>query len=1300
MAGIQLKTPEPFDFNNPDSWSKWKRRFEQFREASGLSGESETRQVSTLLYTMGENADNVLTSTRITSEERKKYDTVLAKLDGFFKVRRNVIFERAKFNRRNQLPGETVEQYISELYALVETCEYGNLTEEMLRDRIVVGIRDEAISKRLQLDPELTLDKAKKAVRLNEAVQDQQRQLKGEGTMQDPVVVDAVSKYSNKRAIGGKTTPHPQQLRGGMLPDRQQSAQACSRCGHSRHPEGVKCPAISATCHRCNRRGHYSSLCFSKTKKQTFSVDTSPTDELSVDTTPSEKLPPVEELSLDTAFLDAMATSSESSWYVTVTLDTKVVQFKLDTGAAVTAISEETYRALPKTELKKPSKILSGPANQKLTVLGQFTGALSNKEISSRQEIFVVQGLRHNLLGLPAITALQLICRIHTMVAEDIYSQFPTVFRGLGTLGDEYLIKLKDDAQPHSLHTPRNIPLPLRKKVQEELTRMESGGIISKVDEPTPWCAGMVVVPKKSGAIRICVDLKKLNEGVLREVHPMPKVDETLALLAGATIFSKLDANSGFWQIPLAKDSRHLTTFITPFGRYCFNKLPFGITSAPELFQKRMKRILEGLQGVVCQMDDILVFGSTPQEHNSRLLAVLQQLQSANVTLNRTKCEFNQKSVKFLGHLVDSQGIRADPEKIAAVSNMKPPTSVTELRRFLGMANQLGKFSPRLSQISQPLRELLSPSHAWVWGPTQEDSFIAIKTELTQPTVLALYDPEASSKVSADASSYGLGAVLLQQSGQVWKPVAYASRSMTETERRYAQIEKEALAVTWACDKFANYILGTHFLIESDHKPLIPLLNAKNLDHLPPRILRFRLRMARFNYTVSHVPGKLLTTADALSRAPSPLCDNQLQEEVEWFVDTVVAALPAGEHRLKQYKDAQDDDSTCMTVKRWCLEGWPAKSPTDVDLSAFWKVRSFFSLHNNLLLYNQRIVIPSSLRKETLAKIHEEHQGIERCRARVRCSVWWPEITKDTAEIVRQCPTCARESQQRREPLIKSTLPDYPWQIIGTDLFELEGTKYLLTVDYFSRYPEVTKLTTTTSAAVISHLKNVFSHHGIPEVVHSDNGPQFSALEFTQFANEYGFCHITSSPKYPQSNGQAERMVQTVKHLLKNSKDPYMAMLTYRSTPLPWCGRSPAELSMGRQIRTCVPTADCKLIPQWTYLAEFQKSDATYKLKQKDNFDKRHRTKDLPMIPDDTPVWIDSDNGPVSGRVVTSAETPRSYLVETPSGQLQRNRIQLRVVPQESNAGFHEELSEPEEPHRMMTRSQTGTEIRPPRRFS
>ena len=341
------------------------------------------------------------------------------------------------------------------------------------------------------------------------------------------------------------------------------------------------------------------------------------------------------------------------------------------------------------------------------------------------------------------------------------------------------------------------------------------------------------------------MDLKSLNESVLREVHPIPKVDETLAQLTGASLFTKLDANSGFWQIPLAKESRLLTTFITPSGRYCFNKLPFGISSAPELFQKRMSKILAGLDGMVCQMDDMLIFGANQAEHDTRLTAALERLEEAGVTLNPEKCKFSQTTVKFLEHLIDERGIRADPEKISAVLKMDPPQNITELRRFMGMANQLGKFFHRLAEISQPLRELLSAKRSWVWGPDQERAFAEVKAELTQHTVLTLYDPLANTKISADASSFGLGAVLLEQSKDSWKPVAYASRSMSPTERRYAQIEKEALAVTWACEKFADYILGRRFQIKSDHKPLIPILSTKHLDNLPPRVLRFRLRLAR-----------------------------------------------------------------------------------------------------------------------------------------------------------------------------------------------------------------------------------------------------------------------------------------------------------------------------------------------------------------------------------------------------------------------------------------------------------------------
>ena len=243
-----------------------------------------------------------------------------------------------------------------------------------------------------------------------------------------------------------------------------------------------------------------------------------------------------------------------------------------------------------------------------------------------QQQVFVVKELKTNLLGLPAITALNLAARLDSTTSSDlhIHERFPKLFKGLGNLGEEFHIKLKPDAKPHALFTPRHVALPLRAKVEQELARMEAIGVIVKVDEPTSWCAGMVVVPKKSGSIRICVDLKPLNESVLREVHPLPKVDETLAQLTGAQVFSKLDANSGFWQIPLAKGSRLLTTFITPTGRYCFNKLPFGISSAPEHFQKRMSTILGGLDGVLCQMDDVLVFGRDKSEHDTRLTATLE----------------------------------------------------------------------------------------------------------------------------------------------------------------------------------------------------------------------------------------------------------------------------------------------------------------------------------------------------------------------------------------------------------------------------------------------------------------------------------------------------------------------------------------------------------------------------------------------------------------------------------------------------------------------------------------------------
>ncbi len=349
-----------------------------------------------------------------------------------------------------------------------------------------------------------------------------------------------------------------------------------------------------------------------------------------------------------------------------------------------------------KLELRETKRILCGPDRQPLKVLGEMKTKLMLKTKSCTHTVFVVRGLQNNLLGLPAVRDLGLIQHIES-VNDDIPSQYPELFTGLGTFKGEYKIRLKPEAYPFALNTPRNVPLPLRKKVEEELERMEQLGVISKVSKPTEWCAGMVVVPKSSGGVRICVDLKPLNESVLREFHPLPKIDITLAQLAGAKVFSKLDANSGFWQVPLSTESRLLTTFITPFGRFCFNKLPFGISSAPEHFQKRMNEILSGLPGILVHIDDMLIFGKTREEHDARLHRVLMRLKKERLTLNREKCQFHKSRITFVGHVIDGNRISPDPTKTEAIQKLRAPGSVTEMRRFMGMVNQLNKFSPHLA---------------------------------------------------------------------------------------------------------------------------------------------------------------------------------------------------------------------------------------------------------------------------------------------------------------------------------------------------------------------------------------------------------------------------------------------------------------------------------------------------------------------------------------------------------------------------------------------------------------------------
>ncbi|UYV71534.1 K02A2.6-like, partial [Cordylochernes scorpioides] len=1101
-----LGCTETFDFSTPNEWPKWRKRFERYLVVSGMKKKEEADKIDLFMYLMGDRADDIFRTFKFEKEEEAtKIDSVLKAFDSHFCVRKNIIYERAKFNSRIQEDREPVDEFITSLYKLADSCEFEGLHDQLIRDRIVVGVRDKALSERMQLDSELTLEKAMKMVRQQEAVRQQQVDLQRPST----------SQKVNQKIMGQQ----------------------------------------------------------------------------------------------------------------------RLVK------------SDINLRAAEFSELQ---------------TVGMFISTLRNGSYEIN-EIYVIRRLSEPLLSRRACELLNLARRIEVVATRiNPIKEFPEVFEGLGQIGNPYEIKLKPGAKPYAVHTPRRVPIPLMEKLKTRLEELEKAGIIAQVNVATEWCAPTVIAGKPNGDIRFCVDLSRLNEHVQREVHPMPVVEHMLGQLGEARFFSKLDANSGFHQIPLSPDCQHLTTFITPFGRYKYCRMPFGISLAPEYFQRVMSIILQGMDGVMCYLDDILIFASDSKTHDRILRLVLRKLKEAKVTLNKAKCVFGVPRINFLGHILDEDGIRPDPAKIEAVAKMPAPTDVHGVRRFLGMVNHLGRFVENLSEIVAPLNQLLVKGQDFVWDCSQERAFRKLKELLTTQPILAAYDVRKPTMVSSDASSYGLGAVLKQEGKNgIWRPVAYSSRTMTPTEKRYAQIEKEALAITWACERFQDFLLGKRFRIETDHKPLIPLFSTKELSSLTPRLQRFRMRMMRFGFEIVHIPGKELLDADALSRQPLLTTEGgENERQTSAHINAVLSSITDKDEMLTKIFEAQQEDTTLKAVVNYLEQGWPDKKKMSQALLSYWHVKDELGVQNGLLMRSCRLVIPASMKLEILDKLHAGHFGITKTRLRARETVWWPGISEEIAETVRKCSVCIQEAVSKHEPLIPTNFPTRPWQKIGMYLFKFENKWYLVVIDYYSRFPEVVQLDRLTANVVVRSCKSIFARHGIPETVVSDNGTQFGAArEFANIARQYGFTHVTSSPRFPQSNGMAEAGVKIAKLILKKNQDPSLGLLEYRSTPLE-NGYSPAELLMGRKLRTTLPIAPENLNPRLVDSQTLKRKEGRRRKDMKSRYDRRCGATDMEELSEGDTVWITDMR--IWGIVKKKASTPRSYMVDTPVGTLRRNRFHLR----------------------------------------
>ena len=865
----------------------------------------------------------------------------------------------------------------------------------------------------------------------------------------------------------------------------------------------------------------------------------------------------------------------------------------IDSGASINILDQETWEMLKKKNIKCTSQKTNGRKlfayghEKPLSVLGTFQAevfVVGHEQNRQRCEFVVISEKGVTLLGKESAEKLNVLRvglpnDVHTCsVTEkpENKAEFSDLFKGLGKLKNKQIkLHVKKDVKP-VVQKARRIPFSLRQKVEKKIKELEALDIIERADGPTSFVSPIVVVPKPNGDVRLCVDMRQANEAIQRERFPIPTVEETLIEMNGSKVFSKLDLNMGFHQIELDEASRPITTFTTHAGLFRYKRLMFGVSSAPEIYQYTIQQVLKDCPGSKNMTDDIIIYADSVEEHDRRLEKVLTTLKENGLTLNKDKCVYRMDQLQFMGFLLSEKGIGPSSEKVKAVRNAERPKSASEVRSFLGLVNFNARFIPDLATKSEALRKLTRKDNSFKWGTEQEKAFQTLKDDLAKATELAYFDPQAPTKIIADASPVGLGAVLIQTQAGVEKPIYYASRSLTDVEQRYSQTEKEALALVWACERFHQYIFGIHFVLETDHKPLEFIYSKRSKPSL--RIERWVLRLQSYHFVVKYKPGNQ-NIADPLSRLVKPKEQNKTQQdEVESYIYSVVREAVPCALTPREVEEVSAVDGE-MTQLRECIQTGKWERCSN---QAYKTVKDELTSLGKLVLRGSRIVIPEKLRQKVIDLAHEGHQGIVKTKERLRTKVWWPGIDRDTEKRVKSCHACQVVSQpSRQEPMTRKKFPDGPWEDLAIDILGPlpSGESILVTVDYYSRYFEATILRATQTKHIVTALENVFTTHGLPVSVTTDNGPQFVSDEFSQFLKNQGIEHHHTTPLWPQANGEVERQNRTIMKAIRTAqaenkdwkRELNTFLLAYRTTPHQTTGVSPAELLFGRKLRTKLP---------------------------------------------------------------------------------------------------------------------------------
>ncbi|XP_060774454.1 uncharacterized protein K02A2.6-like [Neoarius graeffei] len=979
-------------------------------------------------------------------------------------------------------------------------------------------------------------------------------------------------------------------------------------------------------------------------------------------------------------------------WFANIKMNGVFQRCQLDTGATCNVMSLADMRRLaPGTKLLPSQTRLVLYSGQSIRSYGIFktesvvkgkAHELTFEIVKSRQRP-LLSGDTCERLGLVQFTIPEELLVVgHSspvpLTRQHFVQTYNDVFNGpVESLPGEVHFELDKNVPPVQA-SPRNVPVALKDAFKEQLDKYEREGHLVSVSDPTEWISNMVIV-RQPEKLRICIDPKALNAALKRSHYIMPTLKDVLHKLPKARIFTLVDARDAFLQCRLDEESSYTTTFWTPWGRKRWLKLPFGVSVAPEIYQLKQHELLSGLSGVEPIADDILIVGcgesdeEAIQDHDAKLIALMERCREVKLRLSLKKLQFRVREVRFHGHILSADGLRADPEKIRAVQQMPHPTDAKGVQRFIGFVTYLARFMPRLSEICEPLRRLLDKDVPWHWLPKHDAAVEEIKHLITTAPILKYYDMAKPVTIQSDASQKGLGCCLFQEG----LPVGYASRALTQAEQNYTQIEKECLSIVFACQRFHYYLYGRgEITAETDHKPLIAIF-SKPLLTAPKRLQSMLLSLQNYNLRVVYKPGPDMHISDTLSRATaSPqgtdteynrhtVCSLQRVQDDAQHINQA-GYLNVTNRRLTQIRQHTAADETLQLLTAAVLQGWPElREDTPLTIREYWTFRDEISVQDGVLFRSQRVIIPKSLRAEMLTRIQASHVGGDACYRQAKETLYWPNMQGEIKDHVSQCSACNEYAhEQQKETMMSHALPTWPWQILSMDLFKQAGKDFLLMVDHYSDFWEIELLPDLSSETTVRRCKAQFARHGQPDRVITDCGPQFDCETFRRFAREWDFDHVKSSPRHPKSNGKAESAVKIVKNLCKKAAsaggDLWLAIFQWRNTPTEGMHSSPAQRLMSRRLRTPLPVTDTLLGPR--VVTGVPEQLRTKHQTAKFWYDRAAR--DLPELCIGEDIRMKPLPGDRTGKwrrgVCLQLVGPRSYLMDVEGTLYRRNRVDLR----------------------------------------